>query len=137
MVDVKKMCQDKGLRMTEQRNIIADVISQMSIEGHPDVNEIFLNANAKDKNISIATVYRTVKLFEEYDVIEKHEFKDGRSRYEAIEEHHHDHLIDIESGEIHEFTTNEIESIQKAVAKELGYNLVDHRLELYGIKIKK
>ena len=76
-------------------------------------------------------------LFEEYDVIEKHEFKDGRSRYEAIEEHHHDHLIDIESGEIHEFTNNEIESIQKAVAKELGYNLVDHRLELYGIKIKK
>jgi Fur family ferric uptake transcriptional regulator len=137
MIDVKKLCKEKGLRMTEQRNIIADVITEMSTDGHPDVNEIFLFANKKDKNISIATVYRTVKLFEEYGVIEKHEFKDGRSRYEAIEEHHHDHLIDIESGEIHEFTNDEIENIQRTVAKTLGYELVDHRLELYGIKIKK
>jgi len=90
-----------------------------------------------DPKISIATVYRTVKLFEEYGAIEKHEFKDGRSRYEAIEDHHHDHLIDIESGEIHEFTNEEIEEIQRSVAKSLGYRLVDHRLELYGIKLKK
>lgn len=137
MVDVKKICKKKGLRMTDQRNIIADVITEMSVHGHPDVNEIFLNANEKDKNISIATVYRTVKLFEEYGVIEKHEFKDGRSRYEATEENHHDHLIDIETGEIHEFTNEEIESIQKVVAKSLGYKLVDHRLELYGVKIKE
>ena len=137
MIDVKKMCKEKGLRMTDQRNIIADVITAMSVNGHPDVNEIFLNANEKDKNISIATVYRTVKLFEEYGAIEKHEFKDGRSRYEAIEDHHHDHLIDIESGEILEFTNEEIENIQKTVAESLGYKLVDHRLELYGIKNKK
>ena len=137
MVDVKKICKKKGLRMTDQRNIIADVITEMSVHGHPDVNEIFLIANEKDKNISIATVYRTVKLFEEYGVIEKHEFKDGRSRYEATEENHHDHLIDIETGEIHEFTNEEIESIQKVVAKSLGYKLVDHRLELYGVKIKE
>ena len=137
MIDVKKLCKEKGLRMTEQRNIIADVITEMSTDGHPDVNEIFLKANEMDKNISIATVYRTVKLFEEYGAVEKHEFKDGRSRYEAIEENHHDHLIDIESGEIHEFTNEEIENIQHKVAESLGYRLVDHRLELYGIKIKK
>ncbi len=137
MIDVKKLCKEKGLRMTEQRNIIADVITEMSLIGHPDVNEIFLKANEKDKSISIATVYRTVKLFEEYGAIEKHEFKDGRSRYEAIEDHHHDHLIDIESGDIHEFTNEEIENIQRKVAESLGYKLVDHRLELYGIKIKK
>ena len=113
---LKKFVKKKGLRMTDQRNIIADVITEMSVHGHPDVNEIFLNANEKDKNISIATVYRTVKLFEEYGVIEKHEFKDGRSRYEATEENHHDHLIDIETGEIHEFTNEEIENIQKVVA---------------------
>ena len=112
MIDVKKLCREKGLRMTEQRNIIADVITEMSVMGHPDVNEIFLKASEMDKNISIATVYRTVKLFEEYGAIEKHEFKDGRSRYEAIEDHHHDHLIDIESGDIHEFTNDEIENIQ-------------------------
>ena len=137
MIDVKKLCKEKGLRMTEQRNIIADVITEMSVMGHPDVNEIFLKANEMDKNISIATVYRTVKLFEEYGAIEKHEFKDGRSRYEAIEDHHHDHLIDIETGDIHEFTNDEIENIQRKVAESLGYKLVDHRLELYGIKNKK
>ena len=125
MVDVKKICKKKGLRMTDQRNIIADVITEMSINGHPDVNDIFLNANEKDKNISIATVYRTVKLFEEYGAIEKHEFKDGRSRYEAIEDHHHDHLIDIESGDIHEFTNEEIENIQRKVAESLGRRPVD------------
>ncbi len=137
MIDIKKLCKEKGLRMTEQRNIIADVITKMSIMGHPDVNEIFLKANEMDRNISIATVYRTVKLFEEYGAIEKHDFKDGRSRYEAIEDHHHDHLIDIETGDIHEFTNEEIENIQRRVAESLGYRLVDHRLELYGIKNKK
>ena len=136
MIDVKKLCKEKGLRMTEQRNIIADVITEMSANGHPDVNEIFLNANEQDKNISIATVYRTVKLFEEYGAIEKHDFKDGRSRYEAIEDHHHDHLIDIKSGEIIEFVDNEIEELQKKVAEKYGYQLVDHKLELYGIKKK-
>ena len=136
MIDVKKMCRDKGLRMTEQRNIIADVITEMSANGHPDVNEIFLNANEQDKNISIATVYRTVKLFEEYGAIEKHEFKDGRSRYEEAGEHH-EHLIDVESGEIIEFQNEELEEMKRQVALNMGYELVDHRLELFGKKIKK
>ena len=121
--------------MTEQRNIIADVVDE--IGGHPDVNEIHLKANEKDKNISIATVYRTVKLFEEYGALEKHDFKDGRSRYESISNDHHDHLIDIDTGEVYEFTNDQIEEIQKVIAKELGFNLIDHRLELYGSKIKK
>ena len=121
--------------MTEQRNIIADVIDVMG--GHPDVNQIHLKAIEEDKNISIATVYRTVKLFEEYGALEKHDFKDGRSRYESISGLHHDHLIDIDTGDVHEFTNEEIERIQKKIAKELGFNLMDHRLELYGTKIKK
>ena len=136
MIDLKKLCKEKGLRMTEQRNIIADVVTSIS-SGHPDVNEIHLKANEKDKNISIATVYRTVKLFEEYGSLEKHDFKDGRSRYESISDHHHDHLIDIDTGDVHEFTNEDIEAIQKKIAKELGFNLIDHRLELYGTKIKK
>ncbi len=135
MINLKKLCAEKGLRMTEQRNIIADVIDK--IGGHPDVNEIHLKANEKDKNISIATVYRSVKLFEEYGALEKHDFKDGRSRYESISNSHHDHLIDIDTGDVHEFTNEEIEKIQKTIAKELGFNLIDHRLELYGTKIKK
>ena len=137
MIDVKKMCRDKGLRMTEQRNIIADVITEMSANGHPDVNEIFLKVNEKDKNISIATVYRTVNLFEEYGAIEKHYFKDGRVRYDTFEEQHHDHMIDVESGEVHEFTNAEFEKIKETIARDLGYKLVDHRLELYGVKVKK
>ena len=135
MIDLKKLCKEKGLRMTEQRNIIADVID--IIGGHPDVNEIHLKANEKDKNISIATVYRTVKLFEEYGALEKHDFKDGRSRYESISNEHHDHLIDIDTGDVYEFTNNDIEKIQKTIASELGFSLIDHRLELYGKKIKK
>ncbi len=135
MIDLKKLCKEKGLRMTEQRNIIADIID--SIGGHPDVNEIHQKANEKDKNISIATVYRTVKLFEEYGALEKHDFKDGRSRYESITNHHHDHLIDVDTGEVYEFTNEEIEKIQKIIARELGFNLIDHRLELYGTKINK
>ena len=135
MINLKKLCKDKGLRMTEQRNIIADVIEL--IGGHPDVNEIHIKANEKDKNISIATVYRTVKLFEEYGALEKHDFKDGRSRYESTSDHHHDHLIDIETGDVYEFINEDIELIQKTVAKKLGFDLVDHRLELYGKKIKE
>ena len=126
--------------MTGQRSIIADIITELGGHpaGHPDVNLIYMKASEKDRNISIATVYRTVKLFEEYGVIEKHDFKDGRSRYEPIQEsNHHDHLIDIESGDVYEFSNSEIEIIQKRIAEELGFELVDHRLELYGKKINK
>ena len=140
MIDLKKICQEKGLRMTGQRSIIADIITELGSHpaGHPDVNLIYMKASEKDSNISIATVYRTVKLFEEYGVIEKHDFKDGRSRYEPIQEsNHHDHLIDIESGDVYEFSNSEIEAIQKRIAEELGFELVDHRLELYGKKINK
>ena len=137
MIDLKKICQDRGLRMTEQRNMIADTISEASIKGHPDVNQIYLKAYEKDKNISIATVYRTVKLFEEYGAIEKHDFKDGKARYETVTDIHHDHLIDIDSGEVIEFTNDEIEKLQKIIAEKIGYELIDHRLELYGKKIKK
>ena len=134
MIDVKKLCRDKGLRMTEQRNIIADVITEMSTNGHPDVNEIFLNANEQDKNISIATVYRTVKLLEEAGILAKHDFKGGKARYEAMIESHHDHLIDVKTGEIIEFVDDEIEKLQIKVAEKYGYTLVDHKLELYGVK---
>ena len=140
MIDLKKICQEKGLRMTGQRSIIADIITELGSHpaGHPDVNLIYMKASEKDSNISIATVYRTVKLFEEYGVIEKHDFKDGRSRYEPIQEsNHHDHLIDIETGDVYEFSNSEIEIIQKRIAEELGFKLVDHRLELYGKKINK
>ena len=140
MFDLKKICQEKGLRMTGQRSIIADIITKLGSHpaGHPDVNLIYMKASEKDSNISIATVYRTVKLFEEYGVIEKHDFKDGRSRYEPIQEsNHHDHLIDIDSGDVYEFSNSEIEVIQKRIAEELGFELVDHRLELYGKKINK
>ena len=140
MIDLKKICREKGLRMTDQRSTIADIITELGSHpaGHPDVNLIYMKASEKDSNISIATVYRTVKLFEEYGVIEKHDFKDGRSRYEPIQEsNHHDHLIDIESGDVYEFSNSEIELIQKRIAEELGFELVDHRLELYGKKINK
>ena len=139
MINLKKICQDKGLRMTDQRNTIADIISELGGHpaGHLDVNLIYMKASEKDNNISIATVYRTVKLFEEYGVIEKHDFKDGRSRYEPIQDSNHDHLIDIDSGEVYEYSNTEIESIQKKIADELGFELIDHRLELYGKKINK
>ena len=137
MIDLKKIYKDSGLRMTDQRNIIADIISEASINGHPDVNQIYLKAYERDKNISIATVYRTVKLFEEYGVIEKHDFKDGKARYETITDIHHDHLIDIDTGEVIEFINDQIEELQKNISKKLGYKLVDHRLELNGKKINK
>lgn len=120
--------------MTDQRRIIARVLSQS--EDHPDVEELYRRASAVDANISIATVYRTVRLFEEAGILERHDFGDGRARYEQASEIHHDHLIDVETGKVIEFKNNEIEALQKRIAEELGFKLVDHRLELYGIPLK-
>ena len=131
---IEKACQDKGLRMTEQRRVIARVLSDS--DDHPDVEELHRRSVAIDPHISIATVYRTVKLFEDAGILERHDFRDGRSRYEEISGHH-DHLIDISSGKVIEFVNEEIEKLQRRVAQELGFELVDHRLELYGRPIKK
>jgi len=120
--------------MTDQRRTIAHVLSKS--DDHPDVEELYRRAAAIDSKISIATVYRTVRLFEEAGILERHDFKDGRARYEQAPEEHHDHLIDIQSGEVHEFRSEDIEELQKRVAKELGFELVDHRMELYGVPIK-
>jgi len=125
----------RGVRLTEQRKIIAKIMSEAA--DHPDVDELHKRANKIDKKISIATVYRTVKLLEESGIVEKHDFKGGKARYEESPEEHHDHLIDINSGEIIEFVDKEIEELQIKVAQKLGYKLVDHKLELYGSKIKK
>ncbi|WP_068005291.1 Fur family transcriptional regulator [Pseudovibrio axinellae] len=128
-----EMCAHKGMRMTEQRRVIADVIQ--SAEDHPDVEELYRRASQIDPKISISTVYRTVKLFEDSGIIERHDFRDGRSRYETVSDEHHDHLIDLRSGEVIEFRSEEIEKMQEEVARKLGFKLVDHRLELYGIPI--
>ena len=133
--DIENKCKEKGVRLTEQRKLIAKVMSDSA--NHPDVDELHKKVGKFDSKISIATVYRTVKLFEEAGIISKHDFKGNKSRYEQASEEHHDHLIDINSGEITEFVNEEIEKLQKQVAKKLGYKLVDHRLELYGSKIKK
>ena len=135
MNKIEKKCIDKGVRLSDQRKIIAEVMSTSN--DHPDVDELHKRVNKIDKKISIATVYRTVKLFEESGIVEKHDFKGGKARYEESPEEHHDHLIDINSGEIIEFVDTEIEILQNKVAKKLGYKLVDHKLELYGVKIKK
>ena len=135
MNKIEEKCITKGVRLTDQRKIIAEVMS--SSNDHPDVDELHKRVNKIDKKISIATVYRTVKLFEESGIVEKHDFKGGKARYEESPEEHHDHLIDINSGEIIEFVDKEIEILQNKVAKKLGYKLVDHKLELYGSKIKK
>jgi len=135
MNSIKEKCKLKGVRLTDQRSIIADIMSNST--DHPDVDELHKRVNKVDKKISIATVYRTVKLFEESGIVEKHDFKGGKARYEAAPEEHHDHLIDINSGEIIEFVDKNIEILQNKVAKKLGYKLVDHKLELYGSKIKK
>ena len=135
MNKIEKKCITKGVRLTDQRKIIAEVMSTSS--DHPDVDELHKRVNQIDKKISIATVYRTVKLLEESGIIEKHDFKGGKARYEESPEEHHDHLIDINSGEIIEFVDKEIEILQNKVAQKLGYKLVDHKLELYGSKIKK
>ena len=135
MNKIEEKCISKGVRLTVQRRIIAEAMST-SID-HPDVDELHKRVNKIDKKISIATVYRTVKLFEEFGIVEKHDFKGGKARYEESPEEHHDHLIDINNGEIIEFVDKEIEILQIKVAKKLGYKLVDHKLELYGAKIKK
>ena len=131
---IEQKCIVKGVKLTDQRKIIAKVMSE-SVD-HPDVNELYLRVTKLDAKISIATVYRTVKLFEEAGIIAKHDFKGGKARYEEVSEGHHDHLIDVNSGEIIEFVDYEIEKLQKKVADKYGYNLVDHKLELYGIKKK-
>ena len=132
---IEQKCIAKGVKLTDQRKIIAKVMSHS--EDHPDVNELYLRVSKLDSKISIATVYRTVKLFEEAGILEKHDFKGNKARYEQSPKEHHDHLIDINTGEIIEFVNDEIEKLQKKVADKLGYKLVDHRLELYGSKIRK
>ncbi|MEM6412416.1 MAG: Fur family transcriptional regulator [Pseudomonadota bacterium] len=134
MTNLEQACIDKGLRMTDQRRVIARVLGDS--EDHPDAEELHRRANALDASISLATVYRTVKLFEESGIIERHEFRDGRSRFEQVTEEHHDHLIDVRTGDVVEFQNEEIERLQEFIAKELGYKLVDHRLELYGVKLE-
>ena len=137
---IEQKCLSKGVKLTDQRKIIAKVISESKTEygksDHPDVDELYNRVSKIDPKISIATVYRTVKLFEEAGILTKHDFKGGKARYEAMIESHHDHLIDIKSGEIIEFVDEEIEILQKKVAEKHGYTLVDHKLELYGIKKK-
>ena len=128
-------CEAKGLRMTEQRRIVARVIG--AAEDHPDVEELYTRASAIDPRISIATVYRTVKLFEEAGILERLEFGDGRARYDDAERDHHDHMIDMNSGQVIEFVDPDIEALQQKIAERLGYKLVGHRLELYGIPVKK
>ena len=133
---IEKLCAENGVKFTHQRKIIADVISNSN--DHPDANEVYLRANKIDPRISLATVYRTIKLFEEYNVLNRIELGGKRARYEELnEDDHHDHLIDIDSGEIIEFVNDEIEILQMKVAKKLGYELVDHRMELFGKKIPK
>lgn len=129
MSDIEKLCEQAGMRMTGQRRIIARVISKA--DDHPDVDALYQRAVKLDENISIATVYRTVRLFEEAGILTRHDFGDGRSRYETVSDDHHDHLIDLQTGKVIEFTNEEIEVLQKEVARKLGYRLVDHRLELY------
>ena len=131
---IEQKCIKKGVKLTDQRKIIARIMSEAN--DHPDVDELYKRVSKIDSKISIATVYRTVKLFEESGILTKHEFKGGKARYEELNEGHHDHLIDIKSGEIIEFVDNEIEELQKKVAEKYGYQLVDHKLELYGIKKK-
>ncbi len=134
-VDIEQMCVDKGMRMTDQRRVIARVLSEA--DDHPDVEEVYHRSIAVDERISIATVYRTVRLFEEAGILERHDFRDGRSRYEPVSDDHHDHLIDLESGDVVEFHNEEIERLQVEVARQLGYELVDHRMELYGIPLSR
>jgi Fur family ferric uptake transcriptional regulator len=132
---LEKLCVDKGMRMTEQRRVVARVLSLA--HDHPDVEELHRRAHEIDPHISIATVYRTVRLFEESGIIERHDFRDGRSRYEEVPDTHHDHLIDMKTGKVVEFVDEEIERLQAAIARKLGYKLVDHRLELYGVPLEE
>tara|TARA_Y100000590_G_scaffold387832_1_gene461706 strand:- start:5 stop:415 length:411 start_codon:yes stop_codon:yes gene_type:complete len=132
---IEEKCKKKGVRLTDQRRVIAKVMSES--DNHPDVDELHKKVNKHDSKISIATVYRTVKLFEEAGILAKHDFKGTKARYEETTRDHHDHLIDVNTGEIIEFVNEDIERLQKKVSEKLGYKLVDHRLELYGSKIKK
>lgn len=134
-IDIEALCNEKGLRITEQRRVIARVLSES--EDHPDVEALHERAAAIDSGISIATVYRTVRLFEDAGILERHDFGDGRARYEAAAEGHHDHLIDVETGSVIEFNDPEIEALQKRIAEKLGFRLVDHRMELYGVPISR
>ncbi len=131
---IEERCKQKGVKLTDQRKLIAQIMSDS--HDHPNVDELYKRVSKIDSKISIATVYRTVKLFEESGILAKHEFKGGKARYEELNESHHDHLIDVKSGEIIEFVDEEIEKLQKTIAEKLGYQMVDHRLELYGIKKK-
>ncbi|MDE0851671.1 Fur family transcriptional regulator [Yoonia sp.] len=131
---ILQQCEAKGLRMTDQRRTIAQVLE--AADDHPDVEELYNRAVVADSNISLATVYRTVKLLEESGILEKHEFGDGRARYETADREHHDHLIDMNSGEVIEFVDPDIEALQEKIAAKLGYKLMGHRLELYGIPVK-
>ena len=130
---IENICVEKGMRMTDQRRVVARVLS--TSHDHPDVEELYRRAHALDPHISIATVYRTVRLFEEAGIIARHDFRDGRSRYEEAPETHHDHLIDMKTGQVIEFVDPEIEALQETIARRLGYRLVDHRLELYGVPV--
>ena len=132
---IENKCIQQGVRLTDQRKLVAKVMSEST--DHPDVDELHKRVNKIDSKISIATVYRTVKLFEEAGVVAKHDFKGTKARYEEATQEHHDHLIDVNTGEIIEFVNDDIEKLQQKVAEKLGYKLVDHRLELYGSKIKK
>ncbi|CAM3068030.1 Ferric uptake regulation protein [Sphingomonas antarctica] len=134
-IDIEALCAAKGLRITDQRRVIARVLGES--DDHPDVEALHERASAIDPGISIATVYRTVRLFEEAGILERHEFGDGRSRYEAAAEAHHDHLIDVETGKIIEFVDPELEALQKMIAEKLGFRLVDHRMELYGVALDR
>lgn len=131
---LEKLCVDKGMKMTEQRRVIARVLSEA--EDHPDVEEVYRRASAQDSKISIATVYRTMRLFEDEGIVERHDFGDGRARYEEVSEEHHDHLINVKTGRVIEFQNEDIEALQERVAREHGLKLVGHRLELYGVPLK-
>ena len=139
MTDIAKsleeLCAERGMRMTDQRRVIAKIIE--GSEDHPDVEELHRRSVHVDAKISISTVYRTVKLFEDAGIIARHDFRDGRSRYETVPEEHHDHLIDLKTGTVIEFRSAEIEALQERIAREHGFRLVDHRLELYGVPLKK
>src|SRR5688500_12323462 len=132
-IDIEALCAEKGLRITEQRRVIARVLSDAV--DHPDVEELHRRSAAIDPHISIATVYRTVRLFEEAGILERHDFRDGRSRYETVPDEHHDHLIDVETGRVVEFHDDELEELQQRIAERLGYRLVDHRMELYAVPV--
>jgi Fur family transcriptional regulator, ferric uptake regulator len=133
--DIEALCATKGMRMTEQRRVIARVLATSG--DHPDVEELYRRCAAIDEHISISTVYRTVKLFEDAGIIERHDFRDGRARYEQIPDTHHDHLINLRTGQVIEFQSEEIERLQAEVARKLGYKLVDHRLELYAVPLEE